>query len=355
MVVLKKIKQCKPIAKISAFFLYLSKQYDKEELEKIAATIMEETSDCSLSYIIKDMIYCRLYFMITSQEYSLFHFVNKSEAERKNFVSHSERRKLTNLLNTTNTSWKVLKDKYQSFLTFQRYYKRDVIKINSKDDFSGFLEFLKKHDRFILKPVDATKGEGVSIIDLQKEKDSAENFFQKHLSEMPYVVEEVITQDPDLAKFHPASVNTVRIVSWYDNDTVETVFAVFRMGVGGSVVDNAGAGGIIAAVDIHTGQVISPGMREDGNRTYDVHPDTNEKIFGAFIPKWNDLLRLVDSAARSLPDQKWIGWDLALSDNGWLIVEANQSPSFVGIQMCTGLGIRNRLESTLLKYTNKIS
>lgn len=339
--------------RIAANVLFYLNKYQRREIEKAVNLVKDSTVLKSESELKKDVIYCISKYRMTPQEYVLYKLYEKNEKERAEFVSHSERRKLTHALNKTNNSWKILKDKYQSYLTFKPYYKRDALLINGEKDIDTFLKFAGKYSSFIVKPLDATRGEGIFVVDLVKENLSAEEYFRKNLMSNAYDIEEIISQSAEMAKFHMQSVNTVRVTTWYDKGTVQKVFAVFRMGVGESVVDNAGAGGIIAAVDINTGVVTSPGMREDGKLVCVTHPDTNELILGAQIPKWIELNELIDEVVKVLPDQKWIGWDFALSNNGWVVVEANQSPSFVGIQMCTGKGIREQIEATLGKIEIK--
>ena len=104
-----------------------------------------------------------------------------------------------------------------------------------------------------------------------------------------------------------------------------SVFAVFRMGVGGTVVDNAGAGGIIAAVDPETGTVMSCGYREDGT-TDETDPDTGASIEGSSIPSWDELREMVEQLVQIMPEQPLVGWDLALTDAGWVMAEGNSAP-----------------------------
>ena len=91
-------------------------------------------------------------------------------------------------------------------------------------------------------------------------------------------------------------------------------------------------------------------MRETRKAVFERHPDTDEQILGAQIPKWGELNQLIEKVVNVLPARKWIGWDFALSKNGWVVVEANSTPSFVGVQMCTGKGIRDIIDATIGGY-----
>ncbi len=317
---------------------------DKKKLDKVLREFAPERSGSGRKKLIKDIARVRAVYTLTPTEYFLFGIEDKTEEERKQFVSNIQRRQFTDALNKTNDDWKILKDKYESYLVFKPWYKRDVILVKSGDGPAAFEEFAAKHPRFLTKPLDAAKGRGIALADLSIDGRNAKEYFDREIKGRNCVAEEAIEQSPETAKFHPESVNTVRVVTWFDGEEVKRVFSVFRMGIGGSFVDNAGAGGIICAVDENTGIILTPAMKESAKGEYDSHPDTGEKITGAQLPAWDELCALLDEAARALPDQKWIGWDLAYSRSGWVIVEANQSPAFTGVQMCTGKGVRDKAE-----------
>ena len=44
----------------------------------------------------------------------------------------------------------MLSDKYKSYIKFKEFYKRDIVKINGKEDKNIFEQFCKKHQKFIV-------------------------------------------------------------------------------------------------------------------------------------------------------------------------------------------------------------
>ena len=159
-----------------------------------------------------------------------------------------------------------------------------------------------------------------------------------------YIMEEVIKQNPEMARFHPESVNTVRIPTIRTGDRVRVVIPFMRTGRGSSIVDNAGAGGIICALDVEEGSIIAA-ADEHGNR-YDKHPDTGEMLIGFKVPRWDEAKQMAVELAAVVPDNRYAGWDLALTENGWVLVEANARGQFV-TQIATKKGFRKELESIL--------
>ena len=49
-------------------------------------------------------------------------------------------------------------------------------------------------------------------------------------------------------------------------------------------------------------------------------------LIGFTIPKWTEACDMAAELAKNIPEAVFVGWDLALSDSGWVMVEANSSP-----------------------------
>ena len=299
----------------------------------------------------QNVLFSKIRFGMTAEEHYLFKFNKKTYIDKSEFVSHSERRKIiSKYYYKSNRPWIILKDKWKTYLCFKDYFKREACLIDGQESFESFISFASNHEKFIIKPIDEARGTGIQIYDSKKSDKTPEELFYTNLIKGKYIAEELIEQASEMAKFHPESINTIRLVTWLDDDNaVRKIFALVRMGIGSSIVDNAGAGGGIASVDIDTGIITSDLMREDGKSCFKMHPDTNVQIKKSRIPKWNECLKFADEVSHVVPNLKWIGWDFALTDKGWVLVEANQSPSFVGIQMCTDKGIRPLIMNTIGK------
>ena len=84
---------------------------------------------------------------------------------------------------------------------------------------------------------------------------------------------------------------------------------------------------------------------EFGN-TYDTHPDTNAMLLGMHVPRWNEAIELVNELAQVVPDNRYCSWDLALTDNGWSMIEVNARGQFIW-QYATKVGFRDEINSIL--------
>ena len=118
-------------------------------------------------------------------------------------------------------------------------------------------------------------------------------------------------------------------------------FPCFRLGRHGAVVDNAGSGGIMVAVDAKTGKMIAA-ADEEGD-FYKEHPESHIPFDGV-IPFYDDLLKVATNVSKTMPKLKIAGLDFALDrEKGWLLVEINVEPYMI-YQIATQEGIRDYME-----------
>jgi len=345
--VFKAVRRHDRLAKPAARAMYHLGLYDRKAVDEEAAALAGGRHGREISDLKRDIVLCQKCLRIDPHEYRLFGFEGRSEEERRQFIGFTERRDIVDELIRGRKSWRILLDKYKAYETFKAWYRRDAAEIDGEKSRPGFEAFAGKHRTFIVKPRDGEKGKDVSLITLEQGDLTGGKVFDELLSQGPWIAEEIVSQDPRMAAFHPASINTVRVMTYCEDDEVKVLFSLVRMGRGGAVVDNASAGGIIAAVDALTGEIVTPGFTETARETFAIHPDTGVPITGSRIPEWERLLGTVDEIARILPDQKLTGWDLALTDRGWAMIEGNHEASFTGYQLCTGQGVRPLIEKTV--------
>ncbi|MBQ0102469.1 MAG: hypothetical protein KBT31_06720, partial [Firmicutes bacterium] len=200
-------------------------------------------------------------------------------------------------------------------------------------------EFAARHEVFVVKPIRESFGNGVRIYRTAEIPD----LWARFKNEYPKgaLVEELIRQNQSVAALHPQSVNTLRLTTVRLDDRVEVLFGFMRAGVGDSIVDNGGAGGIFLGINGETG-VVTEAVDEAGKR-YLCHPETGVQFIGSHVPMWKEAIALAKELATVVPTNRYTGWDLALTDHGWIMVEGNEAGQFVGYQIPFGRGIRPML------------
>jgi glutathione synthase/RimK-type ligase-like ATP-grasp enzyme len=215
--------------------------------------------------------------------------------------------------------------------------------VSSEDDKETFLNFARNHKKFIVKPYNSSGGRGVCIKNM--EETDPEECFNEFISQGGAVVcEELIEQSQKMSVFHPSSVNTLRLPTIRINDEVFLFHPFFRTGVGNAVVDNALSGGNFALVDPETGMVFSDARNEKGDK-FQTHPDTGLSYKGYQLPDWDQAVELVKELSAVLKDCRYVGWDLAHTENGWVMVEGNPRGQLVVMQMFFKTGFRKELDA----------
>lgn len=302
------------------------------------------------------MVYYRYAYEFRYNEFAGYDFEHKSKKECLEYVAAYEYLRVRNEIASKENYIDYFSDKRKTYKYFKDFYKRDVIIIEKPEDIQYFIPFAQKHSKFVIKTAKMNNGSGVSIIDTKK--DNAITAFKKALLNGGAVAEEFIVQPGIIHQLHPNSVNTVRFVSYYDKGEFTKIAAVLRFGTGDATVDNAARGGLFAQINTDTGVIESDGISEKSNDKYAKHPDTNITIKGIQLPQWDKLLDTISKIVKNCPNKKYVGWDFAYSNKGWVLVEGNGCPSLFLTQMGAGKGLRKVFSKTYFtesKYCDKYS
>ena len=331
----------------------LEKREEITELIKIYVPDFNSYSDEQKENLFSDVFdSLEKYKFNKYSEYFKYEFQNKTEAQRQTFCGSKEYHDWCYNSVENHESISLSKNKYLTYLKAKEFYKRDIIKVESFEDYTEFVRFVNKNKVYIIKPIFGSLGRNVSKITVS-ENDSIKSLFFQALQYGGCICEEWIKQDEQIAQFNSTSVNTIRVVTFFDNDKLYDVYAMFRTGRNNCPVDNASQGGIAAGINMENGMVFSDGYTKK-NEHFICHPDSHLVYKGFQIPKWPEVLHMIESLYTKFSDFKIIGWDLALSKDGWVLVEINNKPNIDTIQMIYnrtyGYGLRSVLEKTIGRY-----
>jgi len=140
-----------------------------------------------------------------------------------------------------------------------------------------------------------------------------------------YLLQQRVEQHDALKRLYPHALNTMRIVTFNNHGSVEVFNAAMRIGTGNKHVDNWGAGGIAVGIDLDAGMLRQKGFYKPVyGRLVEVHPDTGVCLHGFAIPFFNESIELVKNVHRYLYGIHSIGWDVAVTPDGPIIIEANE-------------------------------
>lgn len=209
------------------------------------------------------------------------------------------------------------------------------------------LALLRKEQQLILKPViRAGGGKGVSLLSYQQgqiHQDGAPldaMAFQSIVKRSDdYILTEVLNQHAYAKEIFPDAVNTIRLVSVYDDAEGKVILtnAVHRIGVPASApVDNASRGALVATVDLDSG-ILGKARSYWDSTLLSFHPSTGKPIEGVAVPGWEALKEEVRRVASLFPYIPFISWDLVVTPTGYAIVEINASTDMSLLQLENGI------------------
>lgn len=296
--------------------------------------------------------YCKLYRQkgLTMEEYDEFEFEKRSESFRNDFLGKHEQRHYLRLLNPEKY-YILMRNKYLTHKILENtgvrkaplyaYYQPEGgVSPNDEiaNDAAGLVRILREKGvtECVMKATENSHGEGVRLCRqlqyqdndiLFEEGDGKTTRLSSLLGRQPLIFEGVVRQTAQFAAFNPSSVNTVRFMTALYPDNHSEVFATFiKIGRAGSIVDNAGDGGNVdVAVNTDTG-VLQYAIQYDGWRKVtdiDVHPDTHAPLNGVAIEHWDAIKAEVCRFQQALPYCRVAGWDIAITDEGPLVIEVN--------------------------------
>lgn len=102
---------------------------------------------------------------------------------------------------------------------------------------------------------------------------------------------------------------------------------VLRIGREGSFVDNMSAGGLFTKLSMD-GRITHPCYSAQGfGSIYTHHPDTNLPFIGIQVPMIDKVKELAIRMAEKNADARYVGWDIAITPNGPVVIEGNNQPS----------------------------
>ena len=273
----------------------------------------------------------------TYNDYFEYELYNKTDKEAGEFLGGRFRNIVFKECNKDKNSRYYFKNKGNFNRIFSKFVNREWIDIN-ESSLEEFISFTTKHPVHFVKPIEGTGGYGAHVVDSNgKDLKKLYELYQKE----NLIIEEIVQQHKELAKFNESTLNTLRIYSLIDaNNKAKVLFGVARFGRSGLDVDNFHSGGVATEIDVETG-IISSNAINIYQEKCTVHPDSKIKFKGFQIPFWEKIVESVEEAAMILPNIRHVGWDVTVNNKGQVeFIEGNSWPNFDVAQSPSQIGKR---------------
>ncbi|MBP2322640.1 hypothetical protein JOF56_003025 [Kibdelosporangium banguiense] len=169
----------------------------------------------------------------------------------------------------------------------------------------------------------------------------------------PWLVERFVRQHANLAELNAQSLNTVRVITiWHPINGAQVEYCILKLGAGTGLVDNAHDGGLYLAVNKESGELSKVAFDESFTRHH-IHPASGVRFDGRKIEAIREVVALAERAAGLFPQITLIGWDIAIGEDGPLIIEGNSSSGLTNVQRTHG-GVATTLGRFLADLSHRV-
>lgn len=235
------------------------------------------------------------------------------------------------------------------------YFDNDHNSIDAKD---AETILLNSETALIIKPSKTNNGTGIKKIIIQDKqiylddkpvtiKDLEEIYLEN------FIVQKAIEQHPNLAAPHPASVNTIRMVTFRWKNEIRYLLAFARFGSNNDVRDN-GSVDISPRIGISdSGEFFKLGLSQNG-QTFTHHPTTGFCFADLEpIPNFDEFKQFVIDSHKSILHLNLVSWDIIVGVDGKpIFLEANFAGTTSFYQLVTQRPFFGDLTDEVLEHVS---
>jgi Sugar-transfer associated ATP-grasp len=317
------------------YFLERLARLDLKNMVRIAGKISAEYRVPRI-LILADMVICSVVLYAGYYDYHEWDFNLMNWRERKTYLTRPQANQLTIRFNNLDFAH-LFRNKVRFNVLFSEYIGRDWLDVR-ETSVEELEKFVTKHGRVFLKDPINLGGYGLEKVEAKEVADFA-IFHARLIEQKQFLVEQFITQHAALERLAPGSVNTLRIITFFDGTTAHVLAHAFKMGAGADL-DNFGQGGIQTTV-YEDGLLPYGAFNKEGDK-YTIHPLSGESIVGFRIPFYREAIELAETLSQKVAEVPYVGWDIAITPTGPIAIEGNYNsgvfqmkPSLSGLK--TGL------------------
>ena len=311
---------------MSALTWILSKvgHRDNEKFNAMVETIAQEHG-VSRGRVVRDMYKNALTRGAGFTDYFRGEYFGASAEQKDTYVTTKSFYKLLEYLNDEGYA-NVMRNKILFCDVFRPYLGREFINLRaaSVDEFASFLE---GKDVVFAKHESGFGGHGVSKVEVaDHSEEGVRRLYDELRAEGQILVEETIVQHDAVNEINPHVVASFRVVTLVDGKGEAHLIA-------NSMRINRTTSAIIGCADdvyfsLNAEGTLSSHAIDDYGRIYDKHPITGKPFAEVCIPGVGEAFELCLRAALEVPQVRYVGWDIAFSDHGPILLEGNAYPGY---------------------------
>lgn len=294
--------------------------------------------------LVADTAWCVFRYGFALSDYLNYEIYRRTAAQRREYVGVRTQNGFYETVSPSQYK-KRYTVKHRFLEEFKEYTKREFI-VPAEGNFDAFNAFLDCHTAFMRKPYDGLGGQGVDKV-YTKDITDRQAYFEDCIATRSFL-EELVIQHPDMNRLCAKSVNTIRIMTFNDHGKSEILWMGLRVGDGAHSVDNFHANGMGVKIDMQTGCLVGDAI-DKNNTHFTEHPATGVRFDGFQIPCFAEAKELALKASLESDKILVVGWDVAISENGPVIIEGNRRPGFDLVQVLNDRGRMDMIRSVLAR------
>jgi len=331
---------------------YYFKKLDKSRSKKFMNYVSKKHNVSKFS-LWKNIIISSLKYNISILEYFLFKFYKISDEDKNTYAGTGYMYEYQQMMNPK-SSRDLLENKLLFLKKYAKHIKHNYLSINDigiePDKLSEILN--NNSGKIVLKSSTGQCGIGIEVRSSNEfNKDSLINRLKETGNDF---VEDFVQQHQKLNELSPSGLNTIRIITQLNNkDEVEILGTRLRITIN-SAIDNLAAGNIAAPINLETGLIEGSGVYSDITKQDELkHPITDIELIGFQIPFWKESIQMVKDAALLHKENRSIGWDVAITNNGPELIEGNHDWCKLLWQLPVKKGLKTVLEKHKTEYLQR--
>jgi hypothetical protein len=326
-----------------SYFLSRLRRLGVRNMIRIAGKITAEYKIPRI-VILADMVQCSVRYYAGYYDYHEWDYHLMKHKERVTYLTRPQANQLTLRYNNVEFAH-FFRNKVHFNEVFSDYLGREWLDVR-ETTVDELKEFVTKHKRVFLKDPENLGGYGLEKVEA-KDVDDYDAFHARLLAQNQFLVEQFITQHAELERLAPGSVNTLRLITFFDGTTPHILAHAFKMGAGADL-DNFGQGGIQTTV-YDDGLLPYGAFSKEGDK-YTIHPISGVSIVGFTVPFYAEALELVKTLSQKIPEVPYIGWDVAITPTGPIVIEGNYNSGVFQMKKSlsgVGLGLRPEYQKAM--------
>ena len=177
---------------------------------------------------------------------------------------------------------------------------------------------------------------------------------KKLLSNGRWIIQKRQSSHKLIQLVNSSALNTTRIVTMINGEEPEFLCGFQSFATGNEKIDSWSKGSIYVGLNLEQSQLKGEGFFHPsfpGKATAQKHPESNIAFNCYYIPFLKESVNLCLKAHKFLYNHFVVGWDVVITDDGPLILEANEKPGMNAVQCLDG-GLRLKINDF---YRNTLS